>query len=260
MTSAGLKACLWINPYVGVESPLFREADEARYFLKRTDGTTFVGKLWGDYHPPVAIIDVTKPAARAWWGERLAERLSEGAEVFKTDFGEAIPLEVVAFNGLSGERLHNAYVLIYNDLVTSVMRAHGQERPVVWARSTWAGGQRHVGQWAGDSNSSWQDLASTLRAGLSMALSGHSFWSHDIGGFHGQPDPELYVRWAQFGLLSPMARFHGTTTRLPWDYGADALTAVRAMVQLRYAPSPVPLCRSRRVRTERCTHHAADGL
>ena len=120
-------------------------------------------------------------------GERLAERLAEGAEVFKTDFGEAIPLGVVADNGLPGERLHNAYSLIYNDFVTSVMRDSGKERPVVWSRSTWAGGQRHVGQWAGDPNSSWQDLASTLRAGLSMALSGHSFWSHDIGGFHGRP-------------------------------------------------------------------------
>ena len=235
---AGLKPCLWINSYIGPESPLFREADDAGYFLKRTDGTTYVGKLWGDYHPEVAVIDVTKPAARAWWAKRLAERLSDGAEIFKTDFGEAIPLEVVADNGLRGERLHNAYSLIYNDLVTSVMRDHGIEHPVVWGRSTWAGGQRHVGQWAGDPNSTWQDMASTLRAGLSMALSGHSFWSHDIGGFHGRPSQELYVRWAQFGLLSPLARFHGTTTRFPWDYGEGALAAVRAMLQLRYALHP----------------------
>ena len=194
-------------------------AEEAGYFLRRPDGSTYVGKLWGHYHPPVAVIDVTNPDACAWWGARLTERIRQGATIFKTDFGEAIPIEVVAHNGLSGERLHNAYSLIYNDVVTSVMRDAGIDRPVVWGRSTWAGGQRHVAQWAGDSNSTWQDLASTLRAGLSMALSGHAFWSHDIGGFHGRPSTELYVRWAQFGLLSPLSRFHGTTTRLPWDYG-----------------------------------------
>ena len=236
--AAGLRSSLWINSYIGVDSPLFPAAKEAGYFLRRSDGSTYVGPLWGHYHPSVAVIDVTNPEACAWWGAQLTDRVRQGVTIFKTDFGEAIPTEVVAHNGLSGERLHNAYSLIYNDVVTSVMRDAGIDRPVVWGRSTWAGGQRHVGQWAGDPNSSWQDLASTLRAGLSMALSGHAFWSHDIGGFHGRPSTELYVRWAQFGLLSPLSRFHGTTSRLPWDYGPEALAAVRSIAKLRYALHP----------------------
>jgi alpha-D-xyloside xylohydrolase len=238
ISRAGMRTCLWVNPYIGPGSPLFAEADRAGYFLKRRDGSSYVGDLWRGYHPPVAIIDLTNPEARAWWAGLLAERAREGATVFKTDFGEEIPVEVVAHNGLSGERLHNAYCLLYNDFVTSVMREAGTERPVVWARSSWAGGQRHVGQWAGDPNSTWPDLASTLRAGLGMAMSGHAFWSHDIGGFHGQPDAELYVRWAQFGMLSPLSRFHGMTTRAAWDYGPEALAAVRAVTKLRYALHP----------------------
>jgi alpha-D-xyloside xylohydrolase len=238
LKAKGLQACLWLNSYIGVESPLFAPAEKAGYFLKWPDGSTYLGHLWGAYHPAVAIIDITNPDACAWWGGLLAERLREGATVFKTDFGEEIPAEVVSFSGLAGPRLHNAYSLLYNDFVTSVMRSEGIERPVVWARSTWAGGQRHVGQWAGDPNSDWRDMASTLRAGLSMALSGHAFWSHDIGGFHGRPDPELYTRWAQFGMLSPLSRFHGTTTRLPWDYGPEAAAAVRAVTRLRYALHP----------------------
>jgi alpha-D-xyloside xylohydrolase len=71
-----------------------------------------------------------------------------------------------------------------------------------------------------------------------MAMSGHAFWSHDIGGFHGRPEVELYVRWAQFGMLSPLSRFHGTTTRDAWDYGPEALAAVRAVTKLRYALHP----------------------
>ena len=238
ITSAGLRPCLWINPYLGAGSPDFAVADEAGYFLKRPDGSSYVGDLWGGYHPAVAVIDITNPGARAWWGAQLAERIAEGAAVFKTDFGEAIPVDVVAYSGLSGLRLHNAYCLLYNDFVTSVMRQAGIEHPVVWARSSWAGGQRHVGQWAGDPNSTWRDLASTLRAGLSMALSGHAFWSHDIGGFHGRPEIELYVRWAQFGMLSPLSRFHGTTSRAPVGLRHEALATVRAVSKLRYALHP----------------------
>ncbi|MGP8205852.1 MAG: TIM-barrel domain-containing protein [Acidimicrobiales bacterium] len=238
LKEAGVRPCLWLNPYIGVDSPLFAAAERAGYFLKLPDGLTYIGPLWGTYHPAVAIIDITNPEACAWWGALLAERLKQGAAIFKTDFGEEIPAEVRSHSGLAGPRLHNAYSLLYNDFVTSVMRAAGIDRPVVWARSSWAGGQRHVGQWAGDPNSDWRDLASTLRAGLSMALSGHAFWSHDIGGFHGRPGTELYVRWAQFGMLSPLTRFHGMTTRLPWDYGPEALAAVRAVTKLRYGLHP----------------------
>lgn len=127
VTHAGLRTCLWVNPYIGPGSPVFAAADQAGYFLKRPDGSSYVGDLWGGYHPAVAVIDITNPGARAWWGAQLAERVSEGAAVFKTDFGEAIPVDVVAYNGMSGSRLHNAYCLLYNDFVTSVMRQAGTE-------------------------------------------------------------------------------------------------------------------------------------
>lgn len=71
-----------------------------------------------------------------------------------------------------------------------------------------------------------------------MAMSGHSFWSHDIGGFTGEPTPELFVCWAQFGLLSPLSRFHGVTSRLPWDFGDEALTLVREAAELRVRLHP----------------------
>jgi alpha-D-xyloside xylohydrolase len=77
-----------------------------------------------------------------------------------------------------------------------------------------------------------------LRGGLSIAMCGHAFWSHDIGGFKGQPTPDLYVRWAQFGAFTPLARAHGTTTRLPWDYGEQACAIFRETMRLRYRLLP----------------------
>ena len=69
-------------------------------------------------------------------------------------------------------------------------------------------------------------------------MSGHAFWGHDIGGFHGSPSAELYVRWAQFGLLSPLSRMHGDGVRVPWQYGEEATVIVRRMAEVRYALHP----------------------
>lgn len=139
---------------------------------------------------------------------------------------------------MTGEQLHNLYALIYNDVVAEITAEETGRVGFVWGRSSYAGGQRHAAQWAGDPNCTYQDMASTLRGGLSIAMCGHSFWSHDIGGFNGQPTPDLYIRWSQFGLFSPLSRLHGTTTRMPWDYGEEALRVFREFVKLRYRLLP----------------------
>src|SRR5439155_11154054 len=100
------------------------------------------------------------------------------------------------------------------------------------------GGQRHAAQWGGDTNCSYPAMASTLRGGLSHGLSGVPFWSHDAGGFTGTPSPDLYARWAQFGALSPLVRFHGTTSRMPWDFPPKARRATVAALRLRYQLMP----------------------
>lgn len=233
----GFKVCLWINSYIGVESERFSEGKEKGYFLKTATGETYVAPLWNAYHPPVAVVDFTNPEAAAWYRETLRPLLRMGADVFKTDFGEGVPADALAFNGMTGDELHNLYTLLYNDLVAG-LTAEETGSQLVWGRSTYAGGQRHAAQWGGDPNCSYPALASTLRGGLSMGMCGHAFWSHDIGGFHRQPTPDLFVRWAQFGLFSPLSRAHGMTTRLPWEYGEQALQIFRDYVRLRYQLLP----------------------
>jgi alpha-glucosidase (family GH31 glycosyl hydrolase) len=81
-------------------------------------------------------------------------------------------------------------------------------------------------------------MTATLWSGLSFALSGVQFWSHDIGGYMGETNPELFVRWAQFGLLSSHSRAHGTRSREPWSQGEQALTIFREFDELRYKLIP----------------------
>lgn len=234
----GFRICLWMNPYLMVGSKRFEEAKARGFLLKTVEGKDFVGRLWGsESRVPVGIIDVTNPYAATWMKDLLRSLLRAGVDVFKTDFGEGIPVEAKAHNGLTGEQLHNLFPLLYNDLVAEVTREE-TGFGLVWARSTYAGGQRHSIQWAGDPKCSYPAMASTLRGGLSIGMCGHAFWSHDIGGYFGRPTTDLYVRWAQFGLFSPISRAHGTETRFPWDYGEEALRVFREYVRLRYRLLP----------------------
>jgi alpha-D-xyloside xylohydrolase len=237
LADQGFKVCLWTNPYISHGSPTFTEAAEAGYFLRRADGSAYVADVWHGSYPACGIVDFTNPAAVAWFVRLLRPLLEQGVAAFKTDFAEGVPADAVAHNGMTGTELHNVYTLLYNDTVSAVTRdvaGHG----LVWARSSYLGGQRHSAQWGGDVNATYPAMGSTLRGGLSHGLSGVPFWSHDAGGFHGTPTPDLYVRWAQFAALSPLVRFHGTTSRLPWDFPSDAERLVVEALRLRYRLMP----------------------
>lgn len=237
LAEQGFRVSLWMNPYVMTGSPRYAEAAEAGYFLRRPDGSVYVADVWHGTHPPSAIVDFTNPAAVDWFTGLLRPLLRQGVSVFKTDFAEGVPADAVAHNGMTGVELHNVYALLFNDVVSAVTRevaGHG----MVWARSSYLGGQRHSAQWSGDVSATYPALASTLRGGLSHGLSGVPFWSHDTGGFHGTPTPDLYVRWAQFGAFSPLIRMHGTTSRLPWDFPPEAERAAVAALRLRYRLLP----------------------
>lgn len=237
LAGQGFKVCLWMNPYLSHLSPLFAPAAAAGHLLRRRDGSPYVADVWHGSHPACGIVDLTSPDAAEWFRGLLRPLLRQGVAVFKTDFAEGVPADAVAHNGMTGAELHNVYPLLFNDLVSAVtgeVAGHG----MVWARSSYLGGQRHAAQWSGDSRSSYPAMASTLRGGLSHGLSGVPFWSHDVGGFHGPPTPDLYARWAQFGALSPLVRFHGTSSRLPWDFPGPAERAAVAALRLRYRLLP----------------------
>jgi alpha-D-xyloside xylohydrolase len=145
--------------------------------------------------------------------------------------------------------MHNHYAQLYNKAVFDVLEeTRGTGEAVVFARSATAGGQQMPVHWGGDNTSSYESMAETLRGGLSLAFSGFGFWSHDIGGFEGTPDPGVFKRWAAFGLLSSHSRLHGSNSyRVPWAFDesegaeADAESAVsvtRAFTKLKLSLIP----------------------
>ncbi|UFS60674.1 alpha-xylosidase [Subtercola endophyticus] len=232
-----LRVCVWINPYIGQRSALFAEGKQNGYFVKRPDGSVWQWDLW---QAGMALVDFTNPAATAWYQSKLRALLDQGVDAFKTDFGERIPLEVDYFDGSSPERMHNWYTQLYNQAVFDVLQdARGEGDAVLFARSATVGGQRLPVHWGGDSTSTYESMAETLRGGLSLALSGFGLWSHDIGGFEGTPDAGVFKRWTAFGLLGSHSRFHGSNSyRVPWAFDEEAVEVTRRFTTLKLSLMP----------------------
>ncbi|MEV4363778.1 alpha-xylosidase [Nonomuraea sp. NPDC049625] len=232
-----LRVCVWINPYIAQRSPLFAEAAERGFLLKRPDGSVLQWDLW---QAGMGLVDFTDPDATRWFQSKLRALQDQGVDAFKTDFGERIPLDVAYFDGSTPERMHNLYTHLYNTAVFEVLEERrGRGEAVLFARSATAGGQRLPVHWGGDSGSTYGSMAESLRGGLSLAFSGFSFWSHDIGGFEGTPDPGVFKRWVAFGLMSSHSRLHGSTSyRVPWAFDEEAVEVTRLFTKLKLRLMP----------------------
>ena len=113
---------------------------------------------------------------------------------------------------------------------------------MLFARSATAGGQQFPVHWGGDCESTLESMAESLRGGLSLALSGFGFWSHDIGGFEGTPDAAVFKRWLAFGLLSSHSRLHGSDSyRVPWAFDDEAVDVTRRVHRAQATAHAVPL-------------------
>ncbi|MFJ8752863.1 alpha-xylosidase [Streptomyces sp. NPDC102441] len=233
----GLRVSMWINPYIAQKSVLFAEGAEHGYLVRRANGDIWQWDLW---QPGMALVDFTNPAARAWYDDKLRLLLDQGVDCFKTDFGERIPTDVVWHDGSDPERMHNYYAQIYNRTVFELLeKERGAGEAVLFARSATAGGQQFPVHWGGDCFASFTAMAESLRGGLSLSLSGFGFWSHDIGGFEGTPDPAVFKRWLAFGLLSSHSRLHGNVSyRVPWEFGEEAVDVARKFTLLKHRLMP----------------------
>ena len=235
----GFRVSLWEHPYVPVGTAAFEEGVENGYFVADGEGKPYVLDGLVLDQDRGAIVDFTDQVAVEWWQAKHRRLLGMGVDAFKTDFGEDVPDDAVFSDGRSGRTVHNVYPNLYNRAVDEVVvEERGSSETVTWGRSAWTGGQRYPLYWGGDPSCTFEGMASALRGGLSLSLSGFPFWSHDVGGFWGEPSEELYVRWAQFGLLSSHARCHGVTPREPWEFGEEAMEIFRKFARLRYRLLP----------------------
>jgi alpha-D-xyloside xylohydrolase len=224
----GFRVSLWQLPYFVPKNRLFPEILEKGLFVR--DGK---GRL--PYED--AVLDFSNPDTVTWYREKIAGLLRLGVGAIKVDFGEAAPLTGLYASGRSGFYEHNLYPLRYNKVVADLTREMTGES-IIWARSAWAGSQRYPIHWGGDAGKMDIGMAASLRGGLSLGLSGFTFWSHDIGGFFGDKAEDVYRRWVPFGMLTSHTRSHGTPPKEPWEFGPAFLADYRRAAEMRYRLMP----------------------
>jgi alpha-D-xyloside xylohydrolase len=224
----GFHISLWQLPYFVPKNRLFPEIVAKRLYVKDGKG----GLPYED-----AVLDFSNPATVAWYQDHLAGLIEMGVGAIKADFGESAPLDGIYASGRSGFYEHNLYPLRYNKAVADITRKVSGEN-IMWARSAWAGSQRYPLHWGGDAAITDIGMAATLRGGLSLGLSGFTFWSHDIGGFAGPSPAELYRRWMPFGMLTSHSRCHGIPPKEPWLISAAFMDDFRRADELKYRLMP----------------------
>ena len=229
----------------------YEEGMKQDYFVENPDGSVYVGKVWpGDSVFP----DFTREEVRRWWGTLYSDFVSDGVRGFWNDMNEpsifftpskTMPLDVVhrvEDRKTDHREIHNVFGMENaRSTYEGLLRLEPDVRPFVLTRAAYAGTQRYAATWTGDNSATWNHMRLSVAQLLNLGLSGYAFAGADIGGFHGNPTPELLTRWMELGTFNPIFRNHaekGSRFREPWVDGPMHEAIRRRYIETRYRLLP----------------------
>lgn len=243
----GFKVITIIDPGVKHERgyAVFDQAVERDVLCRTEGGDIYIGEVWpGD----TAFPDFVTEEGRAWWGELNAAHVQSGLAGIWNDMNEpatgSVAPERMRFDHgtQSHERWHNQYALLMAmGTVDGLRQAMPDLRTFVLTRAGFAGIQRYAANWMGDNQARWDHLHVSIPMANGFGVSGQPFVGADVGGFQGDSNGELFVRWMQYGALTPFCRNHsmiGNVDQYAWAWGEAILDLARAALELRYRLLP----------------------
>ncbi|CAI5533490.1 unnamed protein product [Closterium sp. Naga37s-1] len=249
----GFYNIFWATPFINranrVDMPgitagpaaIFDEADSKGFLVQQEGGGSQIVKWWKGEG---GRVDFTSEAAVAFWQAAMNATLQwPTARGFKCDDGEGNYFHPGAafHDGSPLSVMKTRYVEVYLGAMGAFIDKYLQGDGVLMARSGFTGtGKSFV--WAGDQRANWnrtEGFPSVIMAGQTAGLSGFFLWGSDIAGYFGKTiDKELFIRWAQFGALSPLMHQFGQANNGPWDYDAVTLRIYRRFARLHMALFP----------------------
>ena len=242
----GFYVSLWLTPFInsrnvvdmqGIASGAssnYREAADRGFLVARPDGRVMTAEWWkGDG----GLVDFTNPRAVEWWHGQLDK--TRGWRIvrsFKADDGEGNFLgQAVFHDGSRAPEMKNRYAELYLGALQSYIDSRLDGDGVLLARPGFTATHRYPFSWSGDNEADFSyanGLPSVLIAAQNAGLSGLPLTGHDIAGYFGRPDKELFVRWTQFGAFSPLMMVHMTSNLGPWDFDEETLAIYRKFAKL----------------------------
>ena len=255
LNANNIKMLGWCNPFLTLDdySEIAPELsrDITSYSLPRLKNASGT-----DYHTS-DVIDFTHKNAAKIISEVWRDKIADGLRGLMVDYCEYVPTDSIAANGMSGEELHNFYPYFYTKQLYELFNKSCGEDFILFARSASPGSQKWAANFGGDQQGNFSGLRKAVNALLTFSSCGFSTWGTDIGGLATGKDPELYMRWMQFGAVNPLMRLHGTGDGDPWYYGKTAEESFKSYYWLRenllkkiysssvYAnKSGIPMCQS----------------
>jgi alpha-glucosidase len=209
--------------FVGIRKPRLGNRDTLA--MARANGWTLLIENGENYHS--RDLNFGNPELREWYVGQSAGLIRDGIDGWWNDEGESTFTTYYDWNLTEAEAL---------------ARYRPGQRLWTLNRAFSPGLQRlGAAAWTGDIQSSWELLRETPTSLLNWTLAGMPYETCDIGGYKGNPSPELLSRWMEAGVFFPVMRTHSeliATPRFPWLYGANALTAIRKAIDLRYQLIP----------------------
>jgi len=246
----GIQTVVIMDPGIKVEESYktYKSGMKNDVFVKYPDDSCFTAGVWpGDCHFP----DYTNPKVRKWWSDQMKEVFKVGLEGFWNDmnepavWGKEIPALIeFDYEGekASHKKAHNVYGLQMARATFEGTQQHlKKKRAFVLTRSGYSGIQRYAAVWTGDNVATDDDMLLGVRMVCSMGLTGMPFAGYDVGGFVGDADKNLYIRWMSIASFAPFFRSHSminTRSGEPWTFGEEAEENVRNYINLRYRLMP----------------------
>ncbi|MDO9256115.1 MAG: glycoside hydrolase family 31 protein [Bacteroidales bacterium] len=237
----GIKTILITEPYVIDTVANHKDAAAKGVFVTDSLGQTYIDKQF--YFGAGSLIDIFKPEARDWFWEKYKKQIDIGIAAWWGDLGEpeSHPADIWHVNG-KADQVHNIYGHYWDKMLfEKYAENYPNTRLFHLQRSGFAGSQRYAAYpWTGDVSRSWGGLQAQLPLLLTMGMSGLGYIHSDAGGFaQGVKDDELYTRWLQFAVFTPILRPHGSVIPSePVYWSEKTQDIVRIYMKLRYAMLP----------------------
>lgn len=253
IASKGRKMVTIIDPHIKRDNGyhVHNEALSKDLYIKNKDKNVFDGWCWPGSS---SYLDFVRPDVREFWADLFSlEKYQDSTPNLYTwnDMNEPSVFngpEVTMqkdnlhlYNEFEHRSVHNMYGFYHQMATAEGLQKRDNARPFVLSRAFFAGSQKYGAVWTGDNAAEWSHLGAAAPMLLSMNVAGITFSGADVGGFFGNPEPELLLRWYQQAAFTPFFRGHAhidTKRREPWLFGDEWTSRFRDAIRQRYAYLP----------------------